>query len=286
MSSATPLVETVPAIPCEQVASHGEYRHLTAIPNIAIDLRYATANNFAGRDLYTPLDCAWLHRDAAEALASASSWLAAHRTGTRLLVLDALRPQRVQEALWAALQGTPLLGYLAPPERGSIHSFGMAVDVTLIDADGAEFFQQSLDRESEGKLKDAITALEQLPPARRDVYVAVVRRAWLMYRLGQFESSVDAYRKAVALAPRGPLRPEALRRPSLRQRRRDRDRKLHRRCRQGFHGHRRHPRLPHGLLGDLTHAGMEERPIGQPRRAQAGRGAPAPTARTQAQGSR
>ena len=70
------------------------------------------------------------------------------------------------------------------------------------DADGAEFFQQSLERESEGKLKDAITALEQLPPARRDVYVAVVRRAWLMYRLGQFESSVDAYRKAVALAPR------------------------------------------------------------------------------------
>ena len=54
------------------------------------------------------------------------------------------------------------------------------------DADGAEFFQQSLDRESEGKLKDAITALEQLPPARRDVYVAVVRRAWLMYRLGQW----------------------------------------------------------------------------------------------------
>ena len=139
MSSATPLVETVPAIPCEQVASHGEYRHLTTIPNIAIDLRYATANNFAGRDLYTPLDCAWLHRDAAEALASASSWLAAQRPGTRLLVLDALRPQRVQEALWAALQGTPLLGYLAPPERGSIHSFGMAVDVTLIDADGAEF---------------------------------------------------------------------------------------------------------------------------------------------------
>ena len=139
MSSATPLVESVPAIPCEQVASHGEYRHLTTIPNIAIDLRYATANNFAGRDLYTPLDCAWLHRDAAEALASASSWLAAQRTGTRVLVLDALRPQRVQEALWAALQGTPLLGYLAPPERGSIHSFGMAVDVTLIDADGAEF---------------------------------------------------------------------------------------------------------------------------------------------------
>lgn len=137
-SSEVLLAEAVPAIPCEQIAGHDDFRHLTTISGIAIDLRYATANNFAGRDLYTPLDCAWLHRDAATALASAAAWLATQRDGTRLLVLDALRPQRVQEALWAALQGTPLRGYLAPPGRGSIHSFGMAVDVTLIDASGAE----------------------------------------------------------------------------------------------------------------------------------------------------
>ena len=64
-------------------------------------------------------------------------------------MLDALRPQRVQEALWAALQGTPAACYLAPPERGSIHSFGMAVDVTLIDADGAEFDMGTRLRRSE-----------------------------------------------------------------------------------------------------------------------------------------
>ncbi len=139
MSAAdTAAVPAVPAIRCEDIASHGEYRHLTAIPGVAIELRYATADNFAGRDLYAPLDCAWLHRDAAAALAAAAGWLAARGTGHRLLVLDALRPQRVQEALWAALQGTPLLGYLAPPERGSIHSFGMAVDATLVDAGGVE----------------------------------------------------------------------------------------------------------------------------------------------------
>jgi len=55
-----------------------------------------------------------------------------------MLVLDALRPQRVQEQLWASLQGTDLLGYLANPVRGSIHSFGMAVDVTLINENGVE----------------------------------------------------------------------------------------------------------------------------------------------------
>jgi D-alanyl-D-alanine dipeptidase len=128
----------VAPIPCEEIAAHSEYRHLSSIAGIAVDLRYATADNFAGRDLYTPLDCAWLHRDAANALAASASWLAQQRGGYRLLVLDALRPQRVQEALWDVLRGTDLLGYLAPPARGSIHSFAMAVDVTLIDPSGSE----------------------------------------------------------------------------------------------------------------------------------------------------
>ncbi|AKU23340.1 M15 family metallopeptidase [Massilia sp. NR 4-1] len=122
----------------EQIASDPAYRHLSSIAGIGIDLRYATPDNFVGRDLYTPLDCAWLHRDAAAALESAVAWLAAQRPGCRLLVLDALRPQRVQEQLWQALQGTELLGYIAEPSRGSIHSFGMAVDITILDEQGRE----------------------------------------------------------------------------------------------------------------------------------------------------
>ncbi|WP_377702561.1 M15 family metallopeptidase [Pseudoduganella sp. UC29_71] len=122
----------------EDVPSSPDYRHLSSIAGIAIDLRYATPDNFVGRDLYSPNDCAWLHRDAAAALEKAVAWLAARRPGSKLLVLDALRPQRVQEQLWAALQGTELLGYLADPTRGSIHSFGMAVDITIVDEQGRE----------------------------------------------------------------------------------------------------------------------------------------------------
>lgn len=122
----------------EDVPSSPDYRHLSSIAGIAIDLRYATPDNFVGRDLYSPHDCAWLHRDAAAALEKAVAWLAARRPGSKLLVLDALRPQRVQEQLWAALQGTDLLGYLAEPTRGSIHSFGMAVDITIVDEQGRE----------------------------------------------------------------------------------------------------------------------------------------------------
>ncbi len=125
-------------LPNESIASHPDFRRLASIEGVQVELRYATGNNFVGRDLYSPLDCAWLHRDAAEALEKTVAWLGAERGDLKLLVLDALRPQRVQEQLWAALQGTDLLGYLANPVRGSIHSFGMAVDITLVDRRGQE----------------------------------------------------------------------------------------------------------------------------------------------------
>ena len=125
-------------LPCEQIADHPDFRRLAGIDGIQVELRYGTPNNFVGRDLYSPLDCAWLHRHAAEALEGSIAWLKQQAPTFKMLVLDALRPQRVQEQLWASLQGTVLLEYLANPVRGSIHSFGMAVDTTLVDSDGNE----------------------------------------------------------------------------------------------------------------------------------------------------
>ncbi|GAB3469847.1 hypothetical protein GCM10027321_39530 [Massilia terrae] len=122
----------------EEIAGSAEFRHLHSIDGIAIDLRYATPNNFVGRDLYSPFDCAWLHVQAAQALEKVVAWLRAERPGCTPLVLDALRPQRVQEQLWAALEGTDLQMYLANPARGSIHSYGMALDITILDEQGRE----------------------------------------------------------------------------------------------------------------------------------------------------
>ena len=125
-------------IASEDIGADPAFRHLSTIAGIAVDLRYATPDNFTGRDLYSPFDCAWLHRDAAAALERAVAWLAQHAPGHTLLVLDALRPQRVQQQLWDALDGTDLRIYLADPARGSIHSYGMALDVTLRDPAGHE----------------------------------------------------------------------------------------------------------------------------------------------------
>jgi zinc D-Ala-D-Ala dipeptidase len=127
-----------PTLRVEALAGHSDFCRLHSLPGVQVDLRYVGTNNFANRSLYGQMDCAWLRVEAARGLQAAAAWLAAHHEGWRLLVLDALRPQRVQEAIWRDVVGTPAALYFADPARGSMHSFGMAVDVTLIDAQGAE----------------------------------------------------------------------------------------------------------------------------------------------------
>jgi zinc D-Ala-D-Ala dipeptidase len=134
-SLATPAV---PSLRVEDMAQDPAFCRLRDIAGVLHDLRYVGSNNFAGRSLYGEMDCAWLRREAADGLRQSAAWLATHHPAWRLLVLDALRPQRVQEAIWRDVVGTPMAHYFADPARGSVHSYGMAVDVTLIDAQGAE----------------------------------------------------------------------------------------------------------------------------------------------------
>lgn len=170
-------MNTVPGIPCEAVPGHPDFVALAALPGIDVDLRYASDDNFVGRNFYGALDCAYLRREAADALLAAAQWLAAARPGWRLRVLDALRPQRVQEQLYAELDGTPLALYLAHPERGSIHSFGMAVDVTLLDPQGFEADMGSgfddMRALSHPEYETEHLALGQLTPAH------LTERGWL-----------------------------------------------------------------------------------------------------------
>jgi len=123
---------------CEHVADHPDFRDLWSIRGIAVDLRYASVHNFLGHDLYGTLHCAYLHRLAAEALERSVKQLAIEAPGLRLLILDALRPHRVQIQLWDHVRDSELREYVADPALGSIHSFGLALDATLIDASGDE----------------------------------------------------------------------------------------------------------------------------------------------------
>lgn len=59
---------------------------------------------------------------------------------------------------------------------------------------------QSYADEQAGKLAEALAALDRAPD--RGGYVTVLRRGWLLYRLGRHVESVDAYANAIAAAPR------------------------------------------------------------------------------------
>lgn len=161
----------------EDIAAHPDYRHLGTLAGIDVDLRYAGSDNFAGRVLYGRLDCAWLRREAADGLLAAARWLAQERPGWTLRVLDAMRPQRVQEAIWVDVADTPAQEYFANPERGSIHSYGMAVDVTLLQPDGTEADMGSgfdeMNAISHPEYEAEHLALGQLTPAQ------LAERGWL-----------------------------------------------------------------------------------------------------------
>jgi D-alanyl-D-alanine dipeptidase len=122
----------------EDIAGNPRFRRLDSLRGVPFDVRYAGSNNFAGRVLYGGMDCAWLRSEAAAGVEAAAAWLSAQRPGWRILILDALRPQRVQESIWKDVVGSDMQHYFADPVRGSIHSFGMALDVTLLDPQGAE----------------------------------------------------------------------------------------------------------------------------------------------------
>jgi zinc D-Ala-D-Ala dipeptidase len=100
--------------------------------SILIDIRYATTNNFMKAKVY---DCArcLLRPEAAQAVVKAQKILKAKGYGLKMH--DCYRPRPYQQRLWDKV---PDPNYVTPPAKGSMHSRGAAVDLTLVDARGNE----------------------------------------------------------------------------------------------------------------------------------------------------
>jgi D-alanyl-D-alanine dipeptidase len=96
---------------------------------IKLDVRYATANNFLGRPVYTE-SRAFLQKPAAEALARVSKKL--RKEGYGLLVFDGYRPWSVTKIFWDATPADKK-AFVADPAKGSRHNRGCAVDLSLYD---------------------------------------------------------------------------------------------------------------------------------------------------------
>jgi D-alanyl-D-alanine dipeptidase len=99
-------------------------------PTIVVELRYAGRNNLVGYPLYAQGRYALARPEVASGLAAAQAFLRRYQFG--LKIWDAYRPVAVQEKLWHASHNSD---YVANPEIGvgSLHSWGVAVDATLVD---------------------------------------------------------------------------------------------------------------------------------------------------------
>lgn len=131
-------------------------------PMIAIELKYATSDNFTKQKVY-PLNICVLQKQTAEKLAKANEELMEY--GYRIKIWDAYRPLAVQRIFWELV---PDSKFVANPNKGgSKHNRGTAVDVTLIDMEGNELEMPSGFDDFSGK--GARNSTDMTEPARENM---------------------------------------------------------------------------------------------------------------------
>lgn len=102
------------------------------IPDIYVELMYATDNNFTGVRIYDFTD-AYLRYGTVKKLANVQKEL--KEQGYSLKIWDAYRPFEAQQKLWEVY---PDPNYVANPANGmKKHNLGGTVDITMVAADGS-----------------------------------------------------------------------------------------------------------------------------------------------------
>lgn len=98
-----------------------------AIPSIALDIRYATKNNFMKQRMYSQAR-AFARKPVVEKLEQVQEAL--KKKGLGLKIYDAYRPYAVTLSFYEKASDK---NFVANPNKGSKHNRGCAVDLTLID---------------------------------------------------------------------------------------------------------------------------------------------------------
>ncbi len=131
-ASPAPELEAPPLPVSKPLLEPADFVRVTDyLPDIAVDLKYASADNFTGQVIYDFTD-AYLRYGTVQKLSAALEALESQ--GYSLLVWDAFRPTAAQFRLWEVC---PDPVYVANPEKGfSAHSRGNTVDLTLVTLEG------------------------------------------------------------------------------------------------------------------------------------------------------
>ncbi len=111
-------------------------------PNIFVELKYSTEDNFMKTNVYGNFNKVLLQKQAAEMLAKAQTYLSEKDSSLHLLVYDAVRPLWVQRLMWNMLDSIPVSRrskFVSNPKNHSIHNYAAAVDLTICDGAGVPF---------------------------------------------------------------------------------------------------------------------------------------------------
>ena len=107
--------------------------------SIQVDLVNSDAEkNFFRENFYRGLKKAYLRKEVAVKLSKAQMVLKSKHPDFSLLILDAARPRSVSKQMYDKMKGTKFERYVANPKKGSMHNYGIAVDITIVDENGDE----------------------------------------------------------------------------------------------------------------------------------------------------
>jgi zinc D-Ala-D-Ala dipeptidase len=107
--------------------------------SIHVELKYATNDNFMKQKLYQTLTKLYLQKEVAERISNCQNYLKTIHPSYSLLIHDGVRPIDVQQRMWDALDSIPPSErgkFVSNPKNHSVHNYGAAVDLTIIDETG------------------------------------------------------------------------------------------------------------------------------------------------------
>ncbi|GKQ43383.1 D-alanyl-D-alanine dipeptidase [Companilactobacillus sp. RD055328] len=165
-------------------------------PDIIIDLRYATENNFTGKKIYD-FTTAISRTGTVKKLGIAASIL--KKQGYRIKIWDAYRPVSAQEKLFEVY---PDPNFVLPPNPNSSHQKGVTFDLTITDMAGNELpmqskfdeFNETASRSYKGRTAEQQINYDILNNAMTEAGFVGYSEEWWDYR----DSQMDEYGPASA----------------------------------------------------------------------------------------
>lgn len=127
------LIDIIQNIKAQQIIDYDStlWTEILPSPTLTLDLKYATEDNFTDQKIYDCGRC-FLRPHVARAFNKFSKYLKdTHNLG--IILYDCYRPRPYQQKLWDIV---PDWRYVTPPDKGSMHNRGMAIDIGLIDSLG------------------------------------------------------------------------------------------------------------------------------------------------------